>query len=55
MMTPKNNNTLFSKNFVHLTISVFLISTAFYFLTPTLPVYLQEVLHAGKLEIGLDL
>ncbi|MCX6227439.1 MAG: MFS transporter [Bacteroidia bacterium] len=52
-MTQKNNNTLFSRNFIHLTISVFLISTAFYFLMPTLPVYLQDVLHAGKREVGL--
>ncbi|TSA38430.1 MAG: MFS transporter [Porphyromonadaceae bacterium] len=53
MITQKNNKTLFSQNFIHLTISVFLISTAFYFLMPTLPVYLEEVLHAGKQEVGL--
>lgn len=52
-MTQKNKPTLFSQNFVHLTLSVFLISTAFYFLMPTLPVYLQEVLHARKQEVGL--
>jgi MFS family permease len=52
-MTRNSNGTLFSQNFIHLTISVFLISTAFYFLMPTLPVYLQEVLHAGKKEVGL--
>lgn len=52
-MTEKNNTTLFSRDFIFLTISVFLISTAFYFLMPTLPVYLQEVLHAGKREVGL--
>ncbi len=52
-MTEKNKTTLFSKDFILLTISVFLISTAFYFLMPTLPVYLQEVLFAGKREVGL--
>jgi len=52
-MTQKNNTSLFSQNFIHLTISVFLISTAFYFLMPTLPVYLQQVLHAGKSQVGL--
>ncbi len=53
MVIKKNNSSLFSQNFIHLTLSVFLISTAFYFLMPTLPVYLQEVLHAGKTEVGL--
>lgn len=53
MITPKNSSTLFSLNFIYLTLSVFLISTAFYFLIPTLPVYLQEVLHIGKREVGL--
>jgi MFS family permease len=52
-MTPKTNSSLFSQNFIHLTISVFLISTAFYILMPTLPVYLQEVLKADKREVGL--
>jgi MFS family permease len=52
-MTPTNNHALFSRNFILLTLSVFLISTAFYFLIPTLPVYLEEVLHAGKREMGL--
>ena len=44
---------LFSLNFIYLTLSVFLISTAFYILMPTLPVYLQEVLHATKQQVGL--
>jgi len=44
---------LFSRNFIYLTLSVFLISTSFYFLMPTLPVYLQDVLHAGKQNVGL--
>jgi MFS family permease len=52
-MTKKANSSLFSKDFIHLTLSVFLISTAFYFLMPTLPVYLQEVLKASKQEVGL--
>ncbi|MFA6128540.1 MAG: MFS transporter [Bacteroidales bacterium] len=52
-MTEKRQHSLFTRNFIHLTLSVFLISTAFYFLMPTLPVYLQEVLHAGKQEVGL--
>ncbi len=52
-MTQKANSSLFSRDFIYLTLSVFLISTAFYFLMPTLPVYLQEVLKAGKLEVGL--
>lgn len=53
MRNPDSKQTLFSQNFIYLTLSVFLISTAFYFLMPTLPVYLQEVLHAGKQEVGL--
>jgi MFS family permease len=53
MMTHKVNPSLFSRDFIHLTISVFLISTAFYFLMPTLPVYLQDVLKAGKQNVGL--
>lgn len=53
MRTRKDNTTLFSRNFILLTVSVFLISTSFYFLMPTLPVYLQEVLHSGKQEVGL--
>lgn len=53
MIAPKNTSTLFSQNFIHLTLSVFLISTAFYFLIPTLPVYLQDVLHVGKREVGM--
>ncbi len=52
-MTHKPNSSFYSKDFIFLTLSVFLISTAFYFLMPTLPVYLQEVLHAGKHEVGL--
>lgn len=52
-MNKKADTILFSRNFIYLTISVFLISTAFYFLMPTLPVYLQEALHAGKREVGL--
>lgn len=53
MMTKLKGRTLFTRNFINLTLSVFLISTAFYFLMPTLPVYLQEVLKSGKQEIGL--
>jgi MFS family permease len=53
MNDQNSKKSLFSQNFVHLTISVFLISTAFYFLMPTLPVYLQEVLHACKQQVGL--
>lgn len=53
MMPPKSSTTLFSRNFVYITISVFLISTAFYFLMPTVPVYLQEVLKAGKQQVGI--
>jgi MFS family permease len=53
MLSPKPNATLFSRDFIHLTLSFFLISTAFYFLMPTLPVYLQEVLKAGKQDVGL--
>jgi MFS family permease len=53
MSTPKTKATLFSRDFVHLTLSVFLISTAFYFLMPTLPVFLQDVLRADKQMVGL--
>jgi MFS family permease len=53
MTTKKIGRTLFTRNFIYLTVSVFLISTAFYFLMPTLPVYLSDVLHASKREVGM--
>jgi MFS family permease len=52
-MPQPHGSILFSRNFINLTLSVFLMSTAFYILMPTLPVYLQEVLHSSKRQVGI--
>jgi MFS family permease len=47
-----HKNRLWTRNFTLLTVSLVLVSTAFYILMPTLPVYLQNELNAGKSEVG---
>ena len=44
---------LWTRNFTLLTLSLVLISTAFYVLMPTLPVYLQNVMHSDKNQVGV--
>lgn len=53
MKKPAGTDRLWTRNFILLTFSVFLISTAFYFLMPTLPVFLEKELGAGKREVGI--
>ncbi len=43
---------LWSRNFILLTLSGFLLSLAFYLLIPTLPVFMVEVLGADKSRVG---
>jgi MFS family permease len=50
---PDRKPRLWTRNFSLLTISLVLISTAFYILMPTLPVYLQEELNVGKSQVGI--
>ncbi|MBT3242063.1 MAG: MFS transporter [Bacteroidetes bacterium] len=44
---------LWTRDFIYLTLSIFLISTAFYFLMPTLPVFVLDVLEVEKRKVGL--
>ncbi|MFO7617932.1 MAG: MFS transporter [Bacteroidales bacterium] len=53
MKKPAGSELIWTPDFIYLTASIFLVSTAFYILMPTLPVFLQEVLGAGKREVGL--
>jgi len=53
ILKQPGSNSLWTRNFTLLTLSLVLISTAFYLLMPTLPVYLQEVLQANKKEVGI--
>jgi len=50
---PEKKTRLWTRNFTLLTVSLVLVSTAFYILMPTLPVYLQNELHAGKGQVGV--
>ena len=52
-MTQKSAERLWTRDFVLLTTALFLISTAFYFLLPTLPIYVVEELGASNREVGL--
>jgi len=52
-MTHKSAERLWTREFILLTTALFLISTAFYFLLPTLPVFVVEVLGVGNKEVGL--
>ena len=45
-------NKLWSGSFISMCFSNLLMSLAFYFLIPTLPVFITEVLHASKLQVG---
>ena len=45
-------NKLWSRNFFLMSFSNLLMSLAFYFLIPTLPVFITEILHASKLQVG---
>lgn len=47
-----NSTRLWSRNFILLTFSGFLLSLAFYLLIPTLPVFMVEVLGADKSRVG---
>jgi len=50
-----NNITIWSRNFVLLCLSTFLMAIAFYFLIPTLPIYITEIIKANKREVGIIL
>lgn len=45
-------NKLYTKDFILLCMSNFLLLTGFYFLMPTLPIYMVDVLVAGKGQVG---
>ncbi len=49
----KTTERLWSRDFILLTLALFLISTAFYFLLPTLPVFVVDVLGASNKQVGL--
>ena len=51
-MTSENGR-LWTRDFILLTLALFLISTAFYFLLPTLPVYVVEVMGVSNRQVGL--
>jgi MFS family permease len=53
LKTPEENERLWSRDFIKLTLALFLISTAFYFLLPTLPVYVIEVMGVTNKQVGL--
>ncbi|MFZ4401712.1 MAG: MFS transporter [Bacteroidales bacterium] len=44
---------LWTRSFYLMSASNFLMSIAFYFLIPTLPVFITDILHASKLQVGL--
>ncbi len=44
---------LWTKNFIFMCLANLLMSVAFYFLIPTLPIFLTEVLHAPKSKVGV--
>ena len=46
-------NKLWTRSFYLMCASNLLMSIAFYFLIPTLPVFITDVLHASKLQVGL--
>lgn len=46
-------NKLWTKNFILMCFANLLMSIAFYFLIPCLPVFLEKVMHAGKTQIGI--
>jgi len=46
-------NKLWTRNFILMCFANLLMSVAFYFLIPTLPIFLEEVLHAPKSKIGI--
>lgn len=48
----KPGERLWSRDFILITLSVFLISTAFYFLMPTLPVYVTDQFGANSKQVG---
>ena len=50
-----NNISIWSKNFILLCLSTFLMAIAFYFLIPTLPIYITEIIGANKREVGIIL
>jgi MFS family permease len=52
-MEKNDKPRLWTRSFCTLCISNFLMSTAFYFLLPTLPVYFTDVMQAGGLQTGI--
>jgi MFS family permease len=51
-LTTNLNHKLYTKNFVLLCIANLLMGTGFYFLIPTLPVFIVDVLDAGPGKVG---
>lgn len=51
-MTSSPGNQLWNSSFVLLAIGNLLMATGFYFLIPTLPVYVVDVLHANTSDVG---
>ncbi len=49
------NEKIWTRDFIFLCLTSILTGTAFYFLIPTLPIYMANVLHADKSTIGLVL
>ncbi len=54
-MTPFQGTKLWTRDFILLCVSNFLMFTAFYLLIPTLPVYLVQTFHANKTQVGIVL
>ncbi len=52
-MTHKIPERLWTRDFILLSTALFLISTAFYFLLPTLPVYVVKEMGLANKEVGL--
>lgn len=48
-------NKMWSKNFILLTVSNFLVSITYYAIISALPIYLVNELHAGKAQVGIVL
>lgn len=52
-MTHKQSERLWTRDFTLLSAALFLISTAFYFLLPTLPIYVVKEMGLSNREVGL--
>lgn len=48
----KSKTTIWSSSFILLTLSVLFMAISFYFLIPTLPLYISQVLHADNSTVG---